>query len=39
VAAAVVDALEDLDLSYPKVDAQKRKELQAARKMLEQKGK
>jgi hypothetical protein len=39
VAAAVVDALEDLDLSYPKVDAQKHKELQAARKMLEQKGK
>jgi len=26
--------LDDLDLSYPKVDAQKRKELQAARKLL-----
>jgi len=34
VAAAIVDALEDLDLSYPKVDPQKRKELEAARKML-----
>jgi PPK2 family polyphosphate:nucleotide phosphotransferase len=34
VAAAIVDTLDDLDLSYPKVDAQKRKELQAARKML-----
>ena len=34
VAAAVVDTLDDLNLSYPKVDAQKRKELQAARKML-----
>ncbi len=34
VAAAVVDTLEDLDLSYPAVDRQKRKELQAARKML-----
>ena len=34
VAAAIVDTLEDLDLSYPKVDPQKRKELAAARKML-----
>jgi PPK2 family polyphosphate:nucleotide phosphotransferase len=34
VAAAVVDALDGLDLSYPKVDAQKRKELEAARKLL-----
>lgn len=34
VAAAVVDALDDLDLSYPKVDPQKRKELEAARKLL-----
>jgi len=34
VAAAVVDTLDDLNLSYPKVDAQKRKELQATRKML-----
>jgi PPK2 family polyphosphate:nucleotide phosphotransferase len=34
VAAAVVDALEDLDLSYPAVNPQKQKELQAARRML-----
>src|SRR6266446_6798820 len=34
VAAAVVDTLEDLDLSYPKVDPQKRKELEAAKKAL-----
>ena len=34
VAAAVVDALDDLNLSYPTVDQQKRKELEAARKML-----
>ena len=34
VAAAVVDSLEDLELSYPKVDARKRKELDAARKAL-----
>ena len=34
VAAAVVDALDDLDLSYPKVDPQKQKELAAARKLL-----
>ncbi len=34
VAAAVVDALDDLDLSYPKVDPQKQKELEAARKLL-----
>jgi len=34
VAAAIVDTLDDLDLSYPEVDAQKRKELQAARTML-----
>ena len=35
VAAAVVHALEKLNLSYPKVDAAKRKELEAARKTLE----
>jgi len=35
VAAAIVDTLDDLNLSYPKLDAQKRKELQAARKALE----
>ena len=34
VAAAVVDALDELNLSYPKVDPQKRKELDAARKVL-----
>ena len=34
VAAVVVDALDDLDLAYPKVDAQKKKELEAARKTL-----
>jgi PPK2 family polyphosphate:nucleotide phosphotransferase len=35
VAAAIVDALDDLKLSYPKVDEQKRKELDSARKLLE----
>jgi PPK2 family polyphosphate:nucleotide phosphotransferase len=35
VAAAVVHTLEDLNLSYPNVDADKRKELQSARKLLE----
>jgi PPK2 family polyphosphate:nucleotide phosphotransferase len=35
VAAAVVETLEELNLSYPKVDAAKRKELEAARKELE----
>lgn len=39
LAAAVVDTLDDLDLAYPKVDAQKRKELQAARKILSGRGK
>ena len=34
VAAAIVDTLDDLDLSYPKVDPQKQKELAAARKIL-----
>jgi PPK2 family polyphosphate:nucleotide phosphotransferase len=34
VAAAVVEALEKLDLEYPKVDAAKRKELAAARAAL-----
>jgi PPK2 family polyphosphate:nucleotide phosphotransferase len=34
VAAAIVDALEDLDLTYPKVDAAKKKELAAARAAL-----
>ena len=34
VAAAIVEALEKLDLAYPKVDAAKRKELAAARVAL-----
>jgi polyphosphate kinase 2 (PPK2 family) len=34
VAAAIVEALEKLDLAYPKVDAAKRKELAAARAAL-----
>jgi len=34
VAAAIVDAVEDLGLAYPKVDAAKRKELAAARAAL-----
>jgi PPK2 family polyphosphate:nucleotide phosphotransferase len=34
VAAAIVDMLEDLDLSYPKLDPQKEKELEAAKKTL-----
>jgi PPK2 family polyphosphate:nucleotide phosphotransferase len=34
VAAAIVDALDNLDLSYPKVDPEKQKELESARAML-----
>ncbi len=34
VSAAIVETLEELHLSYPEVDAQKRKEIQAARKSL-----
>jgi PPK2 family polyphosphate:nucleotide phosphotransferase len=34
VAAAIVETLEDLKLAYPKVDASKRKELDAAKAML-----
>jgi PPK2 family polyphosphate:nucleotide phosphotransferase len=34
VAAAVIDALESLDLHYPQLDAKQRKELAAARKLL-----
>src|ERR1700738_134585 len=37
VSSVIVDALEELDLSYPKVDAVKRKELAAARKLVLQK--
>jgi len=36
VAAAIVDTLQDLKLSYPKVDEEKRKQLQAAAKLLQQ---
>jgi PPK2 family polyphosphate:nucleotide phosphotransferase len=39
VAAAIVETLEDLKVSYPTVDSEKRKELQAARAMLEGKKK
>ncbi len=35
VAAVIVDSLHELDLQFPKVDAEKRKDLQAARRMLE----
>ncbi len=35
VAAAIVDTLEELDLSYPKLDPEKRKQLHAAAAMLE----
>ena len=34
VAAAIVEAMESLDLAYPKVDAAKKKELAAARVAL-----
>jgi PPK2 family polyphosphate:nucleotide phosphotransferase len=34
VSSVIVDALEELDLSYPEVDAVKRKELAAARQLL-----
>jgi polyphosphate kinase 2 (PPK2 family) len=39
VAAAIVETLEDLKVAYPKVDPATRKELQAARAMLEGKKK
>jgi PPK2 family polyphosphate:nucleotide phosphotransferase len=39
VAAAIVDTLEDLKLSYPEVDPDTRKELEGARAMLEGKKK
>jgi len=35
VAAAIIDALDGLDLKYPKVDAEKKKELAESRKILE----
>ena len=34
VAAAVIDALQEMDLAFPEVDPDKRKELQAVREML-----
>jgi PPK2 family polyphosphate:nucleotide phosphotransferase len=34
VAAAIVDAMQSLDLHYPKIDAAQRKQLAAARKLL-----
>jgi PPK2 family polyphosphate:nucleotide phosphotransferase len=37
VSSVIVETLESLDLSYPKVDAAKRKELAAARKSLQEK--
>lgn len=37
VAAAIVDTLDGLDLAYPAVDAEKRKQLRAARAELEKK--
>jgi PPK2 family polyphosphate:nucleotide phosphotransferase len=37
VAAVIVETLEELNPDYPKVDAAKRKELAAARKLLEKK--
>jgi PPK2 family polyphosphate:nucleotide phosphotransferase len=37
VAAAIVDTLDGLNLAYPKVNSEKRKELQAARKLLDAK--
>ena len=38
VSAAIIDALEQLNLHYPVVDAAKRKELKAARIALEHEG-
>jgi len=35
VAEATIDAMESLDLSFPKMDAEKRKELKDARAALE----
>jgi hypothetical protein len=34
VAAAIVDTLEDLNLVYPEVDAEKRREIEAAKQLL-----
>ncbi len=37
VASAVIEALDSLHLAYPKVDEAKKRELAAAREMLEKK--
>jgi hypothetical protein len=37
VSAAIVDTLEELDLAYPKVDAAKLKQIDAARRILSKK--
>ena len=36
VAATIIDALEKLDLKFPKLDGTKRRELQEGRRQLEQ---
>ena len=38
VSAAIIDALEELNLRYPTVDAAQRKELKSARRLLEHEG-
>jgi PPK2 family polyphosphate:nucleotide phosphotransferase len=38
VASIIIDALESLKLSYPKMDAEKQKEIEAARKLLIEEG-
>jgi hypothetical protein len=35
VAAAIVDTLDELNLAYPKVDAQQKKQLEEARRVLQ----
>jgi hypothetical protein len=37
VSAVIVDALEELNLSFPKVDEEEKKKLEAAKKVLLQK--
>ena len=39
VAAAIIEALEKMDLAYPKVDAAQRRELEVTRALLDPKGK
>ena len=38
VASAIIDTLDGLDLHYPKVDGQKKQEIEAAKKLLTKKG-